>query len=122
MSEKITAWRGSVATDPYGNPVQGDPVPWASFEANVAPNHPSEPAEVGRSAVITGYTIYVEVAAPTGILPSDLIEVRSPLTDADPIADRREHLLPVDGLVASWYRKSSGAYRGDQLAVKAVNG
>lgn len=122
MSEKVTAWRGPVEADPYGNPVQGDPIPWGEFVANVAPNHPSEPVEVGRSAVITGYTVYVEGAEPTGILPTDLIEIRSPLPDTASVSERRAHLLPVDGLVASWYRKSDGAYRGDQFAVKGVSG
>lgn len=109
MSESIGVWRGATTEDPYGNPVQGTPTLWASFAALVAPNHPEEPAQVGRAAVITGYTIYIEGAAPTGILPTDLVEVRGVK-------------LPVDGIPASWYRKSDGAYRGDQVAVKVVDG
>ncbi len=119
--EKIHAWRGETTTDPYGNPVQGDPVPVAEHLALVAPNHPDEPAQVGRNAVITGYTLYIEEDEPTGIRDTDLIEVRSPVADTAPVAERRSHLLPVDGVPASWYRRD-GSYRGDQLAVKVVDG
>lgn len=104
MSEQVKVWRGTASTDSYGNPIQATPAVVATLDALVAPNHGGEPVEVGRAAVVTGYTIYLETGAPTGILPTDQIEVRG-------------ERLPVDGQCASW-RRRDGSYRGDQVAVK----
>lgn len=110
--EPIIVHRAATTEDGYGNPVQGDPEPWRTFRGLVAPNHGGETVEVGRSAVITGYTIYIEGQGPTGVVETDLVELPS---------RHGARLLPIDGLVAEW-RKRSGAHKGDQFAVKAVKG
>lgn len=108
MTEPVKVWRGTAATDPYGNPIQGAPAVVATLDALVAPSHDGEATEVGRDAVITGYTCYFETGAPTGILPTDLLEVRGVK-------------YPVDGVCASWYSRR-GTYKGDQVAVRVVSG
>lgn len=108
MSEIISVYRGTTGTDVDGNAVQGELALVGQFAAHVAPNHPSEPNAVGRTAVITGYTIYIRAAAPTGIKDTDVIDVRGTK-------------CPVDGLVAAW-RSATGAYKGEQFAVKVVTG
>lgn len=108
MSEIVKVYRGTVGEDEDGNPVQGDLALWKRFRANVAPSHPGEPVEVGRQALITGYTIYVRCHTPTGILATDVVEVRGVK-------------CPVDGIVGEW-RNSHGQHKGDQFAVKVVNG
>ncbi|WP_087507924.1 hypothetical protein [Cellulomonas iranensis] len=120
--ETIHVWRGPPGTDPYGNDVHGEPIPVLTLSAFVAPNHPAEPAQVGRNAIVTGYTIYVRTPTPTGIVATDLIEVRSPLDAGTATLDeRRAHLLPVDGVPAAWI-SARGVRRGEQLAVKVVDG
>lgn len=119
--ETIHVWRGAPETDPYGNEVQGEPVPVLTLPALVAPNHPAEPAQVGRNAVVTGYTIYVRSSTLTGVVATDLIEVRSPVDVTATLDERRAHLLPVDGVPAAWI-SARGVRRGEQLAVKVVDG
>lgn len=110
--EEVIVCRAPDATDDYGNPIEGDPVEWRRFQALVAPNHGGEAVEVGRHSVITGYTVYVENQGATGILDTDLI--RFPTRHG-------LRLFPVEGIVAEW-RKRSGEHKGDQFAVKVVQG
>lgn len=119
--EPITVWRGAASTDDYGNPIQGDPAPLATFSALVAPKHDGETSTPSRYAGITGYQIFIEDQGPTGIRPTDLIEVRSPAPAGATHAQRRAYLLPVDGIVGEW-RWRDGRHKGDELHVKVVEG
>lgn len=110
--EPVVIHRSSAVEDEYGNPISGDPAPWASFRALVAPNHGGEEMSVGRAAVITGYTVYIEGQGPTGVVETDLVQLPSRHGD---------RLFPVDGLVAEW-RYRNGRHKGDQFAVKVVAG
>lgn len=110
--EPIVIHRADAAEDEYGNPIEGEAVEWATFRGLVAPNHGGEEMSVGRAAVITGYTIYVENQGPTGIRETDLVQL--PTRHGD-------RMFPVDGLVAEW-RKRDGTHKGDQFAVRVVQG
>lgn len=110
--EPIIVYRADDAEDEYGNPIGGEPVEWATFRGLVAPNHGGEEMSVGRAAVITGYTIYIENQGPTGIRETDLVQLP---------ARHGDRLFPVDGLVAEWWRRN-GQHKGDQFAVKVVEG
>lgn len=118
-TEPITIWRAPSTTGAYGEVVHDDPVPWVTINALAAPVNPEESSEVGRQAVITGYTVYHRTSTPTGILATDLVEVRSPVPGGT-VQERRLHLLPVDGMPADWRRGSRVI--GEQFAVKVVTG
>lgn len=119
--ETVHIWRGPMETDPYGNGVQGPLVPIGTVTALVAPVGSDEPRDIGRQAVVTGHTLYITGPAPSGIRATDLLEVRSPVPDTAPVAQRRDHLSPVDGDPAVW-RRRDGSLRGEQVTVKTPRG
>lgn len=92
-----------------GVPEYGDLVVWKSFDAKVAPSNPAEANPVGRNAVVSGYTVFVEGTAPTGILATDVVEING-------------EDLAVDGKVGVWFDEFTGEYVGDQFAVKEATG
>lgn len=107
LTQIIVKRREVVTVD--GVPQYGDLAPWQTFDAKVAPSNPAESNPVGRNAVISGYTVFVETGAPTGILDSDTVNVAG--TDYE-----------VDGKVASWTDEWTGEYIGDQFALKTAVG
>ena len=119
--EPVIVWRGPIEVDEYGGEVQGDPEPVATWSALVEPKHAGEDVAVGRYARIVGYRIYIEDQGPSGILPTDLIEVRSPAPPDADLLERRRHLLPVDGIVGQWLWRD-GRHKGDEFSVKVVSG
>lgn len=108
MTEVVKVFRGTDATDADGNSIHGTLSPWKSFRANVAPTNLDEAVEVGRAAAIDGFTVYIPAKAPTGIRPSDLVEIRGTQ-------------YPIVGAIGQWVSKR-GTYKGDQFAVKVVTG
>lgn len=93
---------------PGNPPTIGDLIEWNSFEALVAPHMPDELNEVARSSDIADFDIYITDTTPSGILSTDVVNVRG--DDCE-----------VTGRVNSWFDRE-GNHIGDQLAVKAVTG
>lgn len=93
---------------PGNPPTIGDLKSWKTFEALVAPHMPEELNEVARSADVADFDIYITDTTPSGILSTDVVNVRG--DDCE-----------VTGRVDSWSDRE-GNHVGDQLAVKAVNG
>lgn len=104
MSEQIDVYRAVSSVDADGEPIHGAVSLWRSFQAVVAPVTLSDTPDTASLGIIRGYTIYIRGSEPTGILDSDLIDVRG-------------HRLPVDGIVGEW-RSLRGVYKGDQLSVR----
>ncbi|MCI1984076.1 MAG: hypothetical protein LKJ47_04815 [Bifidobacteriaceae bacterium] len=105
--EVITVWRGEETTDVDGNPIQGNPKPVGSYSALVAPVTSTDTPSDSSLGVTVGYTLYVR-GDPTGILDTDVIEVRG-------------ERLPVAGKPAVWQDRA-GHHVGDVITVALKKG
>lgn len=88
-----------LGTDPYGDPLPGDPARTDVAGTAVAPRMSTEPTERGRQGVVVGLTIapppgsdirftdQVEVRGVVYDVEGDSIEIRSPFTGWAPGAE-----------------------------------
>lgn len=106
--EQVDVYRGDPITDADGNTVQGPLSLVASFPALVAPVNTPEAQAVDSTGVTWDHTVYIRCDEPTGILDTDVLDVRG----------RR---VPVDGVVAQW-RDVHGRYVGDVVNVRLKEG
>ncbi len=94
------------ADDRYGNPTYT----WADAAVDgcaVAPRSSAEPAQVGRSAVITGLTVYLPTGTEIG--PHDRLVIRG--TEYE-----------IEGEPGDWRNPYSGRRPGIEVAVRRVEG
>lgn len=109
MTEQITVFRGSDTTDVDGNAIKGTPELWQRFQADIAPRSEqvSDVNEAGRTPSVSTVTVYIRASAPTGIVHTDLVEIRG------------THYV-IDGPVAQW--RSRSGYKGDVFVARTVSG
>ena len=106
--EPITIYRGPATTDADGNARRGTPVAVGSFLALVAEEHHVEARGADSDAVLVACKVYVREQGPTGVLATDLVEVRG-------------QRLPVDGLPQLW-RRPTGEHIGDVITLRRKDG
>lgn len=100
--------RTETGTDRYGNPTFAWPAPGVDVDGcAVAPRSATEPAQVGRQAVITGLTVYMPPGTVVG--PYDRLSLRGVTYE-------------VDGEAGEWVSPFSGWRPGVEVAVKRVEG
>lgn len=108
--DPIKVYRGVWTEDAYGDPQPpGDAKTWPlwdTFDGFFGPSNPSEPLEVGSNKIISGGEVYIRGTEPTGILPTDQVEIRGKRYD-------------VDGEIGEW--SGYAGYKGEQFAVKAAS-
>lgn len=105
--EQITVLRGSTTVDADLNEIQGPLKPTSSFQALVAPISSTDAPSDSSLGVTVGYTLYIR-GDPTGILDTDVIEVRG-------------ERLPVAGKPAVWQNRA-GVHIGDVVTVSFKKG
>lgn len=107
--ERIDVYRGIESTDIDGNPIQGEPGLWRSFDAMVSPAMAEEQvSETSTMGVQVGYEIHIRGPEPTGIRATDMIGVRG-------------ERLPLTMRPAEW-RNKRGEHVGDVIAVRFTKG
>jgi hypothetical protein len=105
--ELITVLHGSTTLDADLNEIQGPLKQVASFQALVAPISSTDAPSDSSLGVTIGYTLYIR-GDPTGVLDTDVIEVRG-------------EKLPVAGKPAVWQNRA-GAHVGDVVTVTMKKG
>lgn len=106
--EQITVLRGSTTLDADLNEIQGPLKPIESFQALVAPVSSTDAPSDSSLGVTVGYTLYIRSPEPTGIVDTDVIEVRG-------------EKLPVAGKPAVWQNRA-GIHIGDVVTVSLKKG
>ena len=109
--ETVTRLRVVPVVDRWGDTVPGD---WSTASelpipgVGVALAHSTEDL-VGRTATVTGTTLYVPTTAALDVLPTDRFRVRGVVHD-------------VDGEIADWTSPFDGVRRGWAIPLKQVEG
>jgi hypothetical protein len=101
--EQVSVYRPAESYDEDGNPVRGALALVDSFPALVAPAMVPTSTGTDGESVIFDHTIYIRGQEPTGILDTDVIEVRGKRT-------------PVQGVVGVWL-DTAGNHIGDVVNV-----
>lgn len=99
----IKVFRATPVEDENGDTQPGDFELWKTFEGRAGWGNPDEAVEPGKNTVITSRTVLFRGAEPSGILPTDQVEI-------DGIR------YNIDGAVGEW----GDPHTGTQFAVKAV--
>lgn len=102
--ETVDIWRGRPVKDADGNTIQGPLTKVGTLQALVAPATAPETPTDTSPGLTHGYTLYVRSREPTGVVATDLIEVRG-------------ERLPVDGEPAVWFDRQ-GRHIGDVITVR----
>lgn len=103
--QTIQVQRAAAVTDGYGDTVLGEFTTIASVDGYYAPSNSTEPIQIGRNAVVTGATIYVEAESRPDIQPQDRIIVE-------------EGIFEIEGEIGFWSDEYGPA--GYQFAVKTI--
>lgn len=109
--ETIKVWRNptEVTLDDNNNPVPGTPALWKTIDtAYCWPDNEADTIELGRDARVTGYKVVIRTPIPTGIIDTDLIEIKGTR-------------YRIDGDVGPWLNLS-GKFKGEEFAVKRGDG
>lgn len=101
--EQISICRPAESQDEDGNPVQGALAIVDSFPALIAPATAPPSTGTDGESIIFDHTIYIRGQKPTGIMDTDVIDVRG-------------KRVPVQGAVGVWLDKS-GNHIGDVINV-----